>query len=119
VLLRQSSFLLHSPRNRVDFLRGNRIPVPRCHAADDTGNDLWEFVPGRPLSDVADRGAADDIVWWRTGAAMAAVHAAIFPATLQGPIGLNGLRLRFLILSISCTKTSTLYATGSPITEPP
>ena len=96
VLLRQSSFLMHSPRNRVDFLRGNRIPVPRCYAAGDTGSALWEFVPGRPLGDVVDRKAADDIVWWRTGAAMAAVHAVSFPAPLQGPIGLNGLKLRFL-----------------------
>lgn len=95
VLLRQSSVLLHSPKIRVDFLRGNGIPVPRLYAADDTGNALWEFVPGRTLADVVAAGAADDTVWWRIGAALGAVHAVSFPARLQGPIGLNALKLRF------------------------
>jgi tRNA A-37 threonylcarbamoyl transferase component Bud32 len=94
VLLRQSRILLGSPRKRVEFLRRNGIPIPQLYAADDAGNSLWEFVPGRPLADLVDQGAADDSVWRRTGAAMAAVHAVEFPAPLQGPIGLDSLELR-------------------------
>lgn len=94
VLLRQSKILLRSPRRRVDFLRANGIPLPQLYAADNDGNSLWEFVPGRPLADLVDQGTADDFVWGRTGAAFAAVHAVTFPAPLQGPIGLKSLALR-------------------------
>jgi len=94
VLLRQTNLVLTSPRPRVDFLRSNGIPLPQLYAADDAGNSLWEFIPGRPLGDLVDEGTADDVVWHRTGAALAAVHAVTFPAPLQGSIGVGALKLR-------------------------
>jgi len=94
VLLRQNSDVLVSPRPRVDFLRRNGIPMPNLYAADDAGNSLWEFIPGRPLADLVATGACNDTVWHQTGAALAAVHAVTFPAPLQGPISAESVTLR-------------------------
>ncbi len=94
VLLRQNSDVLVSPRPRVDFLRRNGIPMPNLYAADDAGNSLWEFIPGRPLADLVATGACNDTVWHQTGAALATVHAVIFPAPLQGPINAESVTLR-------------------------
>lgn len=93
VLLRQNRVLLGSPRQRVDFLRSNGVPLPWLYVADDAGNSLWEFVPGQPVGDLVDHNAADDTLWRRVGGAFAAVHSVVFPAPLQGPIGLESLQL--------------------------
>ncbi|WP_114558442.1 phosphotransferase family protein [Desertihabitans aurantiacus] len=94
VLLRQSKVLSPSPRTRVDFLRHNGVPVPVLHAADDTGHALWEYVPGATLASSVEQGVATESMWARTGQAFAAVHAAEFPAPLQGAITLDGVDLR-------------------------
>lgn len=83
---------------RAAFLERHGVGAPNVYATAADGSSLVEWIVGTSLADhLAANSAdpsADEPVWNWLGISLAAVHAVVFPAPLQGNLGPSELTLR-------------------------